>query len=214
MSSTSSARILVVGHASSATLCTLQRLERERVGCVFQFENTIAEAENVLTDAQFDIVLADETVADGRGYDLTDRVVKRAGTLLVSIALSEASLWLPVVQRGTRTLGERALNSFMLGSEIVALLNEPAAVDAPPAVHGFMPESVSHRLVAGQDRRTGPQEPRGLFLNGLTEPKQHTPPCLQSTAEQPIAIPGLQSRKPGTEKALAAPGLMPSEHFR
>jgi hypothetical protein len=168
MSHTSAARILVVGHASSVTVCTLQRLER--VGCVFQFEDTIAEAENVLTDAPFDIVLADEILADGRGYDLTDCVVKRAGTLLVSIALSEASLWLPVVQRGTRTLGERALNSFMLLSEIVALLNAPAAVDAPPAVHGFRPESVSHRLVAGQ--------------------------------------------YPGTEKALAALGLMPSKHFR
>jgi hypothetical protein len=212
MSCTSSARILVVGHASSPTLCTLQRLER--VGCVFQFENTIAEAENVLADAQFDIVLADEIVADGRRYDLTDCVVKHAGTLLVSIALSGASLWLPVVQRGTRTLGERALNSPTLQSEIVALLNEPAAVDAPPAVHGLMPESVSHRLVAGQDRRTDPEERRALFLNGLTEPKQYTPSCLQPPAEQPIAIPDLQSRKPGTEKALAAPGLMPSKHFR
>ena len=63
----------------------------------------------MLTDAPFDIVLADEIVADGRGYDLTDCVVKRAGTLLVSIALSEASLWLPVVPaRNANTRGTRA----------------------------------------------------------------------------------------------------------
>jgi DNA-binding NtrC family response regulator len=165
MPCTTEARILVVGHTAASTTFTLQRLER--VGCAFHSVDTIAEAEAAMRATPFDIVLAAETMPDGRGYDLTNSVVNHSATLLISIALSETCLWLPVVQHGVRTLGERALNSCTLQSEITALLNEQTtgeAVPFPRAVHGFMPESPAHRLVGGLDRRTGPEERRGLSV--------------------------------------------------
>jgi len=120
--SVSAVRILVVGAISTSIVATLQRLERDGWG--FHSVNTIAEAEGALKIIRFDVVLADEIVGDGRGYDLTDSVLERAGTLLVSIALSEDSLWLPVVERGMLTLGDRAVNYSMLQLEIVEALSE------------------------------------------------------------------------------------------
>jgi len=130
--SVSAVRILVVGGISPSTVATLQRLERN--GWNFHSVNTIAEAEGVLKMIRFDVVLADEIVGDGRGYDLTDSVLERAGTLFVSIALSEASLWLPVVERGMLTLGDRAVNSSMLQLEIVEALSEPGKIRASNSI--------------------------------------------------------------------------------
>jgi DNA-binding NtrC family response regulator len=130
--SVSAVRILVVGAISPSTIATLQRLERD--GWSFQSVNTIAEAEGVLKMIRFDVVLADEIVGDGCGYDLTDSVLERAETLLVSIALSEASLWLPVVERGMLTLGDRAVNSSMLQLEIVEALSEPGETRASNSI--------------------------------------------------------------------------------
>ncbi len=120
----SEGRILVAGPISPSTNFIIRQLERE--GCVCQSVETVAEAEASLRETRFDIVLADEFMPDGRGYDLTGCVVDSSATLLVAIALSEACLWLPVVQHGIRTLGDRALNSHTLQSEITALLNERA----------------------------------------------------------------------------------------
>jgi hypothetical protein len=52
-------------------------------------------------------------------------------------------LWLPVVQHGVRTLGDRALNSHTLQSEITALLNEKAAHAehlVAPSLYAFVPQ--------------------------------------------------------------------------
>jgi hypothetical protein len=165
MPCTTEARILVVGHAASSTTFTLKKLER--VGCAFHSVDTIAEAETAMRATPFDIVLAAETVPDGRGYDLTNCVVNHSATLLIAIALSETCLWLPVVQHGVRTLGERALNSYALQSEITTLLNGQntgAAVPFARAVRGFMPEAAARRPMGGLDRRTGPEERRGLSV--------------------------------------------------
>jgi DNA-binding NtrC family response regulator len=158
-------RILVAGHTSLSTNFVIKQLERE--GCVFQSVETVAEAESSLRETLFDIVLAGEFMLDGRGYDLTGCVVDSSATLLVAIALSEACLWLPVVQHGVRTLGDRALNSHTLQSEITALLNEKAMHAehlVAPSLYAFVPQSASHRLVAGFDQRTGPEERRGFVF--------------------------------------------------
>jgi hypothetical protein len=77
-------------------------------------------------------VLAEEHLPDGRGYDLAESVERLATTLLVSVALSESCLWLPVVERGERSLGRRALNPRMLELELETLLSG-ARRDAPYA---------------------------------------------------------------------------------
>ena len=166
-------RILVAGHISPTTSLTLKTLAR--VGCGFHSVNTIAEAEEALRARGFDIVLAGEITSDGRGYDLTDPVVNRSATLLVAITLSEACLWLPVVQHGVRTLGDRALNSQTLQSEITALLSEKSTPPmAPPdrAVRAFIPERSAHRPIAGLDRRSGPEERSGAHSTVAAESKK------------------------------------------
>jgi hypothetical protein len=134
---------------------------------------TVAEAEASLRETRFDIVLASEFLPDGRGYDLTGCVVDSSATLLVAIALSEACLWLPVVQHGIRTLGDRALNSHTLQSEIAALSNEKAVHAehlVAPSLYAFVPESASHRLMAGLDQRMSPQERRRFVFKTAAEP--------------------------------------------
>jgi len=208
MPCTTATRILVVGHTCSSTTVTLQKLERD--GCAFHSVDTIAEAETAMRTTPPDIVLAAETMPDGCGYDLTNCVVSHSATLLISIALSETCLWLPVVQHGARTLGERALNSFTLQSEITALLNEKttgAAVPFARAVHGFMPESAAHRLMVGLDRRTGPEERRGLMVRGGATPDKiglsHVKPAKVKPG--PLAAPTDQKQRKGSsENAFAA----------
>ena len=215
MPCTTAGRILVAGHTAPSTSFTLKQLERE--GCAVQYVDTVAEAESSLRGARFDIVLAGEILPDGRGYDLTDSVVNRSATLLVAITLSEACLWLPVVQHGVRTLGDRALNSHTLQSEMTALLNEKAALVehlAAPSLYTFMPQSVSHRFMAGLDQRTGPEERRGLVFKTAPEPKK----LLRSRAGDHASSPATDSLRPlkhVTEKSLAAPhGAMPERNFR
>ena len=156
----------------------------------------------------FDIVLAAETMTDGRGYDLTNYVVSHSATLLIAVALSETCLWLPVVQHGVRTLGERALNSFALQSEITALLNEKATGAAAPfagAVQGFMPESASHRLMAGLDQRTGPEERRGLSVRSNAGPDKIGRPQLKPGPEGATTQTGSKPGREGSGNSFAAP---------
>ena len=206
MPCTTAARILVVGNTASSTAVTLQKLER--VGCDFHSVDTIAEAETAMRTTSFDIVLAAESMTDGRGYDLTNCVVNHSATLLISIALSETCLWLPVVQHGVRTLGERALNSFTLQSEITALLNEKtsgAAVPFARAVHGFMPESAAHRLMAGLDQRTGPEERRGLAVRSNAGPDKIVRPQLKPGPEGTSTPAGSKPGRQGGGNSFAAP---------
>jgi hypothetical protein len=205
MPCTTAARILVVGHTAWSTTFTLQKLER--VGCAFHSVDTITEAEAAIRTTPFDIVLASETMPDGRGYDLTNCVANCSATMLISIALSETCLWLPVVQHGVHTLGERALSSFTLQSEIIALLNDKtpgAAVPLARAVHGFMPESTAHRLMAGLDRHSGTEERRGLSLRSGTGPDRIVLPKLKPGPEGTTTPRSPKPGRPGAGNSFAA----------
>ena len=206
MPCTTAARILVVGHTCSSTTFTLQKLKR--AGCAFHSVDTVAEAETAMRGTPFDIVLAGETMPDGRGYDLTNSVVNHSATLLISVALSETCLWLPVVQHGVRTLGERALNSFTLQSEITALLNEKTSGEGVPfarAVHGFMPESAAHRLMGGQDRRTGPEERRGWAVGSSSTADRIASPKLKPGPEGTTTQTGSKPGRQGGGNSFAVP---------
>jgi hypothetical protein len=113
-------RILVIGKRSPSTSGTLKRLAVRGWGshCVA----TLQEARELLEAFQFDVVLALETLSDGRGYDVSEAVMRHSGTLLVGVALSESLLWLAVVERGARVLGKRALNASTLETELEKLL--------------------------------------------------------------------------------------------
>jgi hypothetical protein len=150
-------RILVVGHTSPSTLATLQRLEQEGWGS--HRVDTVVEAKGALKIIRFDVVLAEENIGADSGYDLSNSVLELRGTLLVSIALSEATLWLPVVQRGKRTLGDRALNASILQLEVREALTATAGTQ-PSSMARKAPTCISDRAtrlsILAMDRRTCP----------------------------------------------------------
>jgi CheY-like chemotaxis protein len=213
MPCTTAARILVAGRTSPSTSFILNQFERE--GCAVQSVDTIAEAESSLRAARFDVVLAGEFLRDGCGYELTDSVVNHSATLLVAIALSETCLWLPVVQHGVRTLGDRALNSHSLHSEMMELLNKklvPAEHPVASARHDFVP--ASHRSMAGIDQRTGPEERRGLVFKTAPE-EENLLPLRADNHARSRAADGSSPVKRVTRKSLAAPrDAMPQRNVR
>lgn len=133
-------RILVVGKLCGSTAATLSRLALD--GWVADIAESVAKAKSVLKMFRLDAVLSDENLPDGRGYDLADAVAQQSSTLLVSVALSESCLWLPVIEHGERSLGQRAVAPEMLGFELETILsgahhaaNRDALVDAHPDSH-------------------------------------------------------------------------------
>jgi hypothetical protein len=117
-------RILVVGRGLPGTDTALVQLSK--LGWGSHLVAALRDANLLLTTFQFDVVLALEHLPDGRGYDLSDIVRKHGATLLVSVALSETCLWLPVVERGVWTLGQRAFGPALLGWELETLLSRSA----------------------------------------------------------------------------------------
>ena len=114
-------QILTVGPATLDTLATLKRLVCS--GWSSHSVATIREAETVLKTIRFNVVLAAEKLADGMGYELAPILTRQRGTLYIGVALSETCLWLPVVERGVRSLGARAMNSGVLETEVVEILH-------------------------------------------------------------------------------------------
>jgi len=113
-------RILAVGKLSRGTQSILSRLASSGWGS--RTVDTLREAEALVNTFRFDLILAAESLPDGRAYTMTEAVVRRDGTLLVAIALSESCLWLPVVDLGAKVLGTRALNPEQLEQEAEKIL--------------------------------------------------------------------------------------------
>lgn len=118
--STDAVRILVVGTSTASTESTLKGLAR--FGWESHSVRTVREAETVLRTIRFHVTLATEKLPDGTGYELASLVVQQSGNLFISVPLSETCLWLPAVENGVRSLGQRALNPLMLATEAGAIL--------------------------------------------------------------------------------------------
>lgn len=134
-------RVLVVGLANGNTQGMLERWRRSGWGS--HTVDSVREAETVLKTIRFKVVLASENVSDGSGYELADLVGRQSGNLFISVALSETCLWLPVVEQGARSLGKRAINPWILETEVESILR---GIDSNPVV-GFS-GSVLGRLSA------------------------------------------------------------------
>jgi DNA-binding NtrC family response regulator len=136
-------RILFVGKPSPHTEVILGRLRRKNFAS--EVVETLREARELLPCSQFDVVLAPEDLPDGRGYELTDPVARHACTLLIAISLSETWLWLPVVERGARVIGERAFPADLLEPELEELLSERDRENSR-AVHGGTSQGPERRV--------------------------------------------------------------------
>lgn len=118
--STALVRILIVGPPASGTDGIVRKLSVAGWGS--HSVVTVREAETVLKTIRFKIVLSAEKLPDGTGYELASLIGRQAGTLFIGVSLSETCLWLPVVEKGSRTLGRRAMNPTMLEAEVRELL--------------------------------------------------------------------------------------------
>lgn len=143
-------RILVVGTPSRGTQTILSRLAS--CGWGSRAVETLREAEVLVNTFRFDMVLATESLPDGRAYAMTQMIARRSGTLIVAIALSESCLWLPVVEKGERVLGTRALNSEQLEREAEKILR----ASDPKHLRTLAPEVHPQPRRAGVPRRKSP----------------------------------------------------------
>lgn len=176
-------RILLVGPASLRTLSALESFERN--GWTSFSVETVAEANVLLRTIRFDIVLAQEYLPDGRGYELTEPVIETSGSLLVSVALSESCLWLLAAEHGVNSLGERAISPGMLEWEIKGLFNqrdeEDAARRSEPAP---VVSNATHaaQLAAASETAELADEHVGVAPNSHPGPKHAVPPRRKTAA--------------------------------
>ena len=143
-------RILIVGTPSRGTQAILSRLAS--CGWGSRTVETLRDAEALVNTFRFDMVLATESLPDGRAYAMTQMIARRGGTLIVAIALSEGCLWLPVVEKGERVLGTRALNSEGLEREVEKILR----ASDPKQLRTLAPEIQPSPRRAGVPRRKSP----------------------------------------------------------
>ncbi|HEX4002292.1 MAG TPA: hypothetical protein VHX36_06560 [Candidatus Acidoferrales bacterium] len=113
-------RILFAGTPPPVTDEILTKLAARGFGA--HLATKLSEAREFLEIFRLDIVLASESLADGRGYALADAMKRQSGTLIVGVPLSESCLWLPVVERGVVVLGKRAFSPTTLEAELDRLL--------------------------------------------------------------------------------------------
>ena len=113
-------RILVVGTSAASTETTLRRLAR--AGWESHAVKSVREADTVLRTIRFQLTFATEKLPDGTGYELASLIAQQSGNLFISVPLSETCLWLPAVENGVRSLGQRALNPLTLAKEAESIL--------------------------------------------------------------------------------------------
>jgi hypothetical protein len=149
-------RILYAGTPAPMTDEVLARLAARGFGA-YRVEK-LCEARDLLETFRVDVVLAAELLSDGRGYALAAAMRQHSGTLIVGVALSESCLWLPVIERGVRVLGKRALSHAMLESELdrllgIRLLEERSARKIAARLSDGRPDS--DRTIRLTTRRNG-----------------------------------------------------------
>lgn len=118
--SAAAVRILVVGAPTESTETTLRGLAR--AGWESHAVKSVREADTVLRTIRFQLTFATEKLPDGTGYELAALIAQQYGNLFISVPLSETCLWLPAVENGVRSLGQRALNPLTLAKEAELIL--------------------------------------------------------------------------------------------
>jgi hypothetical protein len=213
--SITSVQILIVGSTgASNTYETLSKLARAGWGS--HSVASVREAETVLKTIRFNVVLSAERLAEGSGYDLAGIVARQSGTLFIAVALSETCLWLPVVERGVRALGKRALNPSMLEFELAKLLRsfpipatalEHDGTQIDPATgitrYAEQGDSVAQSLsdamrnLGRGDLAHGRHEVTGE-ISKTTSPSQRSPAMASAAGASRLQSTGLRDVKPAT----------------
>ena len=108
---------------------TVERLARR--GCQCESVELLSEARSALDRNEYRMVIAAEIVRDGCAYELADLITRCTASLLVGVQVSDGFLWFPAVERGLKTLGNRAVNSQMLESEVDQMLSDQPSSARP-----------------------------------------------------------------------------------
>jgi len=106
---TAAAPVFFIGKPSSQNIAMLARLGRR--GWSSHSVGNLREAENLMKTSSFDLALTSSWLRDGSGYELAASVAECGGSLFVEIGLTEQTVWVPVVERGERVFGQRAISA-------------------------------------------------------------------------------------------------------
>jgi hypothetical protein len=155
-------RILFAGTPAPATDEVLARLAARGFGA--HRANKLSEARGLLEIFRLDVVLASESLVDGRGYALADAMRQQSGTLIVGVPLSESCLWLPVVERGVVVLGKRGLSPAILEVELDRLLGI-RLLEEEQAQRKMTPRLSDGRMDSDRTLRPGMRRNENYTLN-------------------------------------------------
>jgi CheY-like chemotaxis protein len=129
--------VLLVGETARSSSNVLEWLERRGSRC--QFSRSYGDACELIRSTQFDLVLSEYQLPDRTAFPLLDWLEGSSATLFFSTRVEDGSLWLKMLERGTRCVGAPILRSRDLPKALGTLLaaavepSEQARVDSNTA---------------------------------------------------------------------------------
>jgi CheY-like chemotaxis protein len=112
--------VLLVGETTTSSLQLLLWLYKR--GCRCHFATSYRDACNLISRAQFDLVLSEYQLPDRTVFPLLDWLEGSSATLFFSTRVEDGSLWLKMLERGKRCVGAPILRSNDLTKVIDTLL--------------------------------------------------------------------------------------------
>jgi CheY-like chemotaxis protein len=101
--------VLLIGETARSSLQLMDWLDTR--GCQCHFAMSYGEARDLISRTQFDLVLSQYQLPDRTAFPLLDCLAGSSATLLLSKAVEDGSLWLPMLEHGERCVGAPLLRS-------------------------------------------------------------------------------------------------------
>jgi len=111
-------RLLLVGEQFRAAPGTLERLRRWGFDC--HIAPTLDAARDVLRSEAVDVVLSQERLTDGSGFQLVHALSGLPVTAYVCVAVEDGFLWVPAMEQGRACWGRPAIGP----SDLARVLRE------------------------------------------------------------------------------------------
>ena len=113
--------VLLVGEALKNFPQLLRWLDSR--GCRCELAQCYRDACNLVSCAQFDLVLSQYQLPDRTAFPLLDRLAGSPATLFFSSRVEDGSLWLKMLDRGNRCVGAPLLRSNDLTEALGTVLD-------------------------------------------------------------------------------------------
>ncbi len=111
-------KILVIAGNPMGMSFLAARLKKR--GCELHLTSSCMEANALVRNQRFDLVLSEFRLADGSAYPLAAALIGSNTTLVYSYPVETGCLWLPAVKNGQSCWGSLAMQS----SEFIAFIDE------------------------------------------------------------------------------------------